>query len=56
VRKIPFDRIEAFLKQNLAAGGRGMNRKKKIAAILLTATLGLALSACGGASRGSASV
>ena len=33
-----------------------MNRKKKIAAILLTAALGLALSACGGASRGSAGV
>ena len=33
-----------------------MNRKKKTAAILLTAALGLALSACGGASRGSAGV
>jgi flavodoxin len=33
-----------------------MNRKGKIAAILLTAALGLALSACGGVSRGSAGV
>ena len=33
-----------------------MNRKKKTAAILLTAALGLALSACGGASRESAGV
>ena len=33
-----------------------MNRKKRIAAILLTAALGLALSACGDASRESAGV
>ena len=33
-----------------------MNRKKKIAAILLTAALGLTLSACGGVSRESAGV